>query len=155
MTFELAATAVLNAAWMAVFEYMAYPGGAAGTFFHACYELLPAYSVYVLAGCYAATHLDRLQGWLGRYGAAGHDGHVVLGDGRALPAGVPLERRPPAPAGGRRGRGHWAAPVPVGQPIFTALIRTGRSRTTTRRSSGPSCWRRSLPYLAPTRSAKA
>lgn len=81
----LAATAVVNAAWMAVLEYMAYPGGAAGSFFHTCYELLPTYAVYVLAGCYAAAHLDRLQGWLGRNG---HRLTRVCGAGLLLGIGI-------------------------------------------------------------------
>ena len=64
----LVGVGVLNLGWMAVLEYMAYPGGAAGTFLHTSYELLPTYIVYVLAGCYAAAHLDRLHLWLDRNG---------------------------------------------------------------------------------------
>ncbi len=49
-----------------------------------------------------------------------------------------------------------AALAPVAQRLMsTALTRTGTTRTTTRVSPGRSWSRKSAPYLAPTRSAKA
>ena len=50
-----------NFAWMAVVAYVPSPGGFPGWFWDHAYELLPTYSMYVLAGCYAAVHFDRLQ----------------------------------------------------------------------------------------------
>ena len=58
----LAAVTAANLAWLAVLQYAPYPRSGPGqwVFAHA-YELLPTYAMYVLAGCYAAVHLDRLQ----------------------------------------------------------------------------------------------
>ena len=57
----LAAVTVVNLAWLAVLQYVPIPSGTGSWFFRHAYELLPTYSMYVLAGCYAAVHLDRLQ----------------------------------------------------------------------------------------------
>lgn len=58
----LAAVTVANLAWLAALQYAPSPRSGAGqwVFAHA-YELLPTYIMYVLVGCYAAVHLDRLQ----------------------------------------------------------------------------------------------
>ena len=52
---------VANLAWLAVVQYVPAPSGSAGWFWHHAYELLPTYAMYVLAGCYAAVHLPKLQ----------------------------------------------------------------------------------------------
>ena len=57
----LAAVTVANLAWLAVCQYVPIPSATGGWFFRHAYELLPTYSMYVLAGCYAAAHLDRIQ----------------------------------------------------------------------------------------------
>lgn len=52
----------LNLAWMAVLAYTTPPSSGFGAWVYAhAYELLPTYAMYVLAGCYAAVHLDRIQ----------------------------------------------------------------------------------------------
>jgi peptidoglycan/LPS O-acetylase OafA/YrhL len=62
----LAVVGVLNVAWLAALhDLMPASGWAAGLWGRA-YELLPTYSVYVLAGCYAAVHVDRLRPLLRR-----------------------------------------------------------------------------------------
>lgn len=58
----LAAVAAANLAWFAVLQYAPWPHSAAALWVYAhAYELLPTYAMYVLAGCYAAVHLDRMQ----------------------------------------------------------------------------------------------
>jgi peptidoglycan/LPS O-acetylase OafA/YrhL len=57
----LAAVAVLNLSWLAVLHSVPTPAGLPGFFWRHAYELLPTYFMYVLAGCYAALHLARLQ----------------------------------------------------------------------------------------------
>jgi len=62
----LAAVAVVNLAWLAVLQY-----GPAGSptmtwFYTRAYELLPTYSMYVLAGAYAAVHYDRIHAFVER-----------------------------------------------------------------------------------------
>jgi peptidoglycan/LPS O-acetylase OafA/YrhL len=52
----LAVVGTLNLAWLAALQYAPQPGF---WWVHA-YELLPTYAVYVLAGCYAAMHFERL-----------------------------------------------------------------------------------------------
>jgi peptidoglycan/LPS O-acetylase OafA/YrhL len=52
---------IANLAWLAVLQWVPMPAGPAGWLWQRAYELLPTYSVYVLAGCYAATHLATLQ----------------------------------------------------------------------------------------------
>jgi peptidoglycan/LPS O-acetylase OafA/YrhL len=67
----LAAVTVLNLAWMAVVAYVPAPrsGPSAWLFAHA-YELLPTYAMYVLVGCYAAVHLERIQSFVARRSAS-------------------------------------------------------------------------------------
>jgi surface polysaccharide O-acyltransferase-like enzyme len=49
----------LNLTWLAALQYAPRPG-----FWWAhAYELLPTYSMYVLAGCYAGMHFERLHDW--------------------------------------------------------------------------------------------
>jgi peptidoglycan/LPS O-acetylase OafA/YrhL len=57
----LAAVSAVNLAWTAVVAYVPAPVGWPGWFWVHAYEILPTYSMYVLAGCYAAVHFDRLQ----------------------------------------------------------------------------------------------
>jgi peptidoglycan/LPS O-acetylase OafA/YrhL len=57
----LVGVAALNLAWLAVVAYVPMPGGWTSWFWLHAYELLPTYSMYVLAGCYAAVHFDRLE----------------------------------------------------------------------------------------------
>lgn len=61
----LGAVVVVNLLWLGVMQYGTYPTSGAGlwVFVHA-YELLPTYAMYVLGGCYAAVHLDRIQEWV-------------------------------------------------------------------------------------------
>jgi peptidoglycan/LPS O-acetylase OafA/YrhL len=51
----------VNLAWLAAVAYIPNPGGIGGWFWDHAYEILPTYSMYVLGGCYAAVHLDRIQ----------------------------------------------------------------------------------------------
>ena len=64
----LAAVGTANLAWLAVLQYAPPPrsGPLVWVWAHA-YELLPTYSIYVLAGCYGALHVRRLQGFVTRY----------------------------------------------------------------------------------------
>jgi peptidoglycan/LPS O-acetylase OafA/YrhL len=57
----LAVVGVLNLGWLGILQWTQAPSGWGGWVFIHAYELLPTYSVYVLAGCYAAVHLPRLQ----------------------------------------------------------------------------------------------
>jgi peptidoglycan/LPS O-acetylase OafA/YrhL len=57
----LGVVGVLNLAWLAALQYVDQPAGWAAWFWQHGYLLLPTYSVYVLAGCYAAIHLPRLR----------------------------------------------------------------------------------------------
>lgn len=57
----LAAVSAANLAWLSVLYYVGSPPGWPQWFFAHAYELLPTYSMYVLAGCYAAIHLDKMQ----------------------------------------------------------------------------------------------
>jgi len=56
----LAGVGALNVAWFAALQYGTAPHGWAAFFWVHGYELLPTYAVYVLAGCYAAVHLDAI-----------------------------------------------------------------------------------------------
>lgn len=50
----------LNVAWMAILQWVPGPAGWGGFFWSHAYVLLPTYGIYVLAGCYAALHLETL-----------------------------------------------------------------------------------------------
>jgi peptidoglycan/LPS O-acetylase OafA/YrhL len=69
----LGVTAVLNVAWLAALHSVVPPAGWAGWVWTHAYQLLPTYSLYVLAGCYAAVRLPEVQ-------------HVVRARWRALVA---------------------------------------------------------------------
>jgi peptidoglycan/LPS O-acetylase OafA/YrhL len=56
----LIAVTALNLAWMAAVAYVPEPAGPAGWLWVHAYEILPTYTMYVLAGCYAAVHFDRI-----------------------------------------------------------------------------------------------
>lgn len=62
----LSAVVVLNVAWLAVVQWVPAPRGPAAWLWQHAYELLPTYSMYVLAGCYAALHLPALQRFVER-----------------------------------------------------------------------------------------
>lgn len=62
----LAGVTVANLAWLAVYQYLPTPSGIGGWLFEHAYELLPSYSMYVLAGAYAALHLERIQRFVDR-----------------------------------------------------------------------------------------
>jgi peptidoglycan/LPS O-acetylase OafA/YrhL len=69
--------------WQAMLQYGQAPANWVGWFWIHGYELLPTYAIYVLVGCYAALHLDRVNdvvrrrgGWLVAAGAAG----LVVGE---------------------------------------------------------------------------
>ncbi len=66
----LGLVAVANLAWLAVVQYVPAPSGSTGWWWHHAYEILPTYSMYVLAGCYAAVHLPMLQRVVARYSRA-------------------------------------------------------------------------------------
>ncbi|HWE53993.1 MAG TPA: acyltransferase [Acidimicrobiales bacterium] len=57
----LAGATAVNLAWLAAVAYVPAPGGGAGWLWLHAYEILPTYTMYVLAGCYAAVHLDTIQ----------------------------------------------------------------------------------------------
>jgi peptidoglycan/LPS O-acetylase OafA/YrhL len=63
----LVAVGVANLAWFGVLQY----GHFQGWIFDRAYELLPSYSVYILAGGYAAIHRRRLQALLAAHRARG------------------------------------------------------------------------------------
>jgi oxalate---CoA ligase len=56
----LAIVGILNLGWLAVLQYDPQPG----FWWARAYELLPTYAIYVLAGCYAALHFERLHSWV-------------------------------------------------------------------------------------------
>lgn len=63
----LAGVTGANLIWMAVLAYAPTPSsGMASWMFHHSYELLPTYAMYMLAGCYAAVHLERVQDFVRR-----------------------------------------------------------------------------------------
>jgi peptidoglycan/LPS O-acetylase OafA/YrhL len=62
----LAVVGVLNVAWLAALHDVTPHAAWAAGLWGRAYELLPTYSVYVLAGCYAAVHVDRLRPLLRR-----------------------------------------------------------------------------------------
>lgn len=64
----LGAVTFVNVGVMAILAYVPEPrSGVASWLFVHSYELLPTYAMYVLAGCYAAVHLDRLQTFVHRH----------------------------------------------------------------------------------------
>lgn len=50
----------LNATWLGVLQWVPWPSGWGRFLWTQAFELLPTYSVYVLAGCYAAVHREKL-----------------------------------------------------------------------------------------------
>ena len=62
----LAVALAVNAVWLGILQYVAAPSGWGAFFWQRGYELLPTYGAYVLVGCYAALHLDRLQAFVDR-----------------------------------------------------------------------------------------
>jgi peptidoglycan/LPS O-acetylase OafA/YrhL len=62
----LGVVGVLDLAWYGAIQYGPTPSGWAGFFWRRAYELLPSYSLYVLAGCYAAVHLHTLDAFARR-----------------------------------------------------------------------------------------
>ena len=66
----LAVVGAVNVAWLAALHYGTAPVAWAGPLWSRAYELLPTYSVYVLAGCYGAVHVDRLRDLLRRRSTA-------------------------------------------------------------------------------------
>jgi peptidoglycan/LPS O-acetylase OafA/YrhL len=63
----LAVVGALNVAWLGALQYTSAPPGLAWLWRRA-YELLPTYSVWVLAGCYGAVHREPLERAVRRYG---------------------------------------------------------------------------------------
>lgn len=59
---------IANAAWLAVIQWVPAPAGPSAWLWHHAYEILPSYAVYVMAGCYAAVHLQSMQRWVQRHG---------------------------------------------------------------------------------------
>jgi peptidoglycan/LPS O-acetylase OafA/YrhL len=57
----LIAVGVVNVAWLAAIQWGPLPAGPAAWLWLHAYEILPTYSIYVLAGGYAAVHLPRIQ----------------------------------------------------------------------------------------------
>ena len=56
----LGVVGALNTAWFAWLQYGHAPSNWVGQLWPRAYELLPTYAVYVLIGCYAALHLERV-----------------------------------------------------------------------------------------------
>lgn len=56
----LAVVGSINLAWLAALQWFNGPAGWGGFIWTHAYELLPTYALYVLAGCYAAMHLQTL-----------------------------------------------------------------------------------------------
>jgi peptidoglycan/LPS O-acetylase OafA/YrhL len=56
----LVVVGALNTAWFAWLQYGHAPSNWVGHLWPRAYELLPTYAVYVLIGCYAAVHLERV-----------------------------------------------------------------------------------------------
>lgn len=50
----------INVAWLAALQWVNGPDGWGGFIWTHAFELLPTYTLYVLAGCYAAVHLQTL-----------------------------------------------------------------------------------------------
>lgn len=63
----LAGVGLLNVGWLGLLQYHAVPAGTLSWFWNHGYEILPTYSLYVLAGCYAAIYLPTLQSLLRRH----------------------------------------------------------------------------------------
>jgi peptidoglycan/LPS O-acetylase OafA/YrhL len=59
----LVVVGALNLAWLADLQY----APQSGFWWAHAYELLPSYAMYVLAGCYAALHFERLHSWAKRH----------------------------------------------------------------------------------------
>ncbi|MDQ2728317.1 MAG: acyltransferase [Actinomycetota bacterium] len=56
----LAVVGSINVAWLAALQWVSGPSGWGGFIWTHAFELLPTYTLYVLAGCYAAVHLQTL-----------------------------------------------------------------------------------------------
>jgi peptidoglycan/LPS O-acetylase OafA/YrhL len=63
----LVPVALANAVWLAAQQWLPWPGGWERFFWVHDYELLPTYAIYVLLGCYAAVHRERLLELLRRH----------------------------------------------------------------------------------------
>ncbi len=63
----LAAVTVANLAWLAALQYVPATSQPMSWIYGRAYELLPTYSMYVLAGAYAAVHFERIQGYVERH----------------------------------------------------------------------------------------
>jgi peptidoglycan/LPS O-acetylase OafA/YrhL len=63
----LSVALAVNGVWLAILQHVAAPSGWGAFFWQRGYELLPTYGAYVLVGCYAAIHLDRLQVFVDRH----------------------------------------------------------------------------------------
>ena len=95
----LGAVAVADVAWLAELQYGTAPAGWPSQLWVRSYELLPTYAVYVLIGCYAAIHFDRVSDLVARHaGALAAAGAAGLALGEAVYA-VQLGADPPRLAG--------------------------------------------------------
>ncbi|MGH9097260.1 MAG: acyltransferase family protein, partial [Acidimicrobiales bacterium] len=63
----LAVVTAANVAWLAVLQYVHPTSGTMTWFYTRAFELLPTYSMYVLAGAYAAVHYERIQAYVERH----------------------------------------------------------------------------------------
>jgi len=95
----LAAVAVADVAWLGELQYGTAPTGWPRQLWVRSYELLPTYAIYVLIGCYASIHFDRVSELVARHGrallAAGAAG-LTVGEAVYL---VQLGADPPRVAG--------------------------------------------------------
>lgn len=86
---------LVNSAWLAVLQWVPAPAGPAGWLWQHAYELLPTYTVYVLAGCYAAVHLDAIQRFVEAHrrkllaGAGACAAGALVAYGAQLPTAAP------------------------------------------------------------------
>lgn len=64
----LVVVSIADLLWMAALQWTSVPAhGTERWLFNHAYELLPTYAMWILAGCYAAVHLPRLQQIVDRY----------------------------------------------------------------------------------------
>lgn len=65
----LVVVSALNIGWFAAIQYGPAPsGGVGGWIYGHASLLLPTYAMYILGGCYAAVHLERVTGFVTRQG---------------------------------------------------------------------------------------
>lgn len=95
----LVGAGVFNAAWFAVLKYVPAPPGWPSVVWGHAYEFLPTYVVYVLAGCYAAVHIEKIQAVVHRHARRLMAVSAVCASVAILVYAVQLSSMPPRIAG--------------------------------------------------------